>query len=229
VLVPFRLYGTQTPFVNVEGGIFLRLNSVTRSTVCEAVSDEAARPLRADAQRNRQRVLDAAEAVFAAEGISVPVDVIAEKAGVGVGTLYRHFPTKEKLFEAIVIERIEQLVVDARGRLGSDDPGSAFFDFLQHMVGEVALKRDLIAALSGAGVEFEVVAAGAKQELQDAVRDLLLAAQLVGAVRQDVTGEVVLSLVGGTCMASEGHHAAVSPLNLLQIVCDGLKAPERSL
>ncbi len=73
-------------------------------------------PLRADALRNRARVLEAAEAVFAAEGLAVPVDVIAERACVGVGTLYRHFPTKEKLFEAILLERIvEDHVARTRG------------------------------------------------------------------------------------------------------------------
>ena len=106
-------------------------------------------------QRNRARLLEAAEAVFAAEGISVPVDLIAEKAGVGVGTLYRHFPTKEKLFEAILIGRIDEIADDARARVDSDDPGTAFFDFLAHLVEESALKRDLIQALMGAGVEIE--------------------------------------------------------------------------
>ena len=201
---------------------------MSNTTGCEGISEGAARPLRADAQRNRLRVLEAAEAVFASEGISVPVDVIAEKAGVGVGTLYRHFPTKEKLFEAILIQRLEELVADARGRLGSDDPGAAFFGFLRHLVDEVVLKRDFILAMSGAGVEFEVVAADAKEDLQRAVADLLRAAQAAGAVRDDVTGAVVLSLVGGTCMAAEGHHQEAAPLDLLQIICDGLRTAETS-
>ena len=201
---------------------------MSNTTGCEGISEGGARPLRADAQRNRLRVLEAAEAVFASEGISVPVDVIAEKAGVGVGTLYRHFPTKEKLFEAILIQRLEELVADARGRLGSDDPGAAFFGFLRHLVDEVVLKRDFILAMSGAGVEFEVVAADAKEDLQSAVADLLRAAQAAGAVRDDVTGAVVLSLVGGTCMAAEGHHQEAAPLDLLQIICDGLRTAETS-
>ena len=201
---------------------------MSNTTGCEGISEGAARPLRADAQRNRLRVLEAAEAVFASEGISVPVDVIAEKAGVGVGTLYRHFPTKEKLFEAILIQRLEELVADARGRLGSDDPGAAFFGFLRHLVDEVVLKRDFILAMSGAGVEFEVVAADAKEDLQRAVADLLRAAQAAGAVRDDVTGAVVLSLVGGTCMAAEGHHQEAAPLDLLKIICDGLRTAETS-
>jgi AcrR family transcriptional regulator len=201
---------------------------MTDSTGCERVCEEGSRPLRADARRNRMLVLEAAEAVFASEGISVPVDVIAEKAGVGVGTLYRHFPTKEKLFEAILVQRVEDLIADARGRLGCGAPGAAFFGFLQHLVEVFTQKRDLILAISGAGVEFEVVAAEAKQHLEAAVTDLLLAAQRAGAVRSDVSSEVVLSLVGGTCMAADGHHGSVPPLDLLQIICDGLRMPERA-
>ena len=77
------------------------------------------------------RILEAAEVVFAAEGIEVPVDVIAEKAGVGVGTLYRHFPTKEKLCEAILLERLAALTVDARALADAEDPAAAFFGFLE--------------------------------------------------------------------------------------------------
>jgi AcrR family transcriptional regulator len=184
---------------------------------------EGARPLRVDAQRNRVRVLEAAESVFAAEGLGAPVDLIAEKAGVGVGTLYRHFPTKEKLFEAILVDRIETLAAETRCRSTADDPGAAFFGFLQHMVAEAASKRDLIMALAGAGLEFEVVAADAKTELQIGIQELLGRAQRAGAVRPDVTGEVVMSLVGGTCMAADrpGH---ADPSALLAIICDGLRA-----
>ena len=163
--------------------------------------EEGSRPLRADALRNRARVLEAAESVFAAEGISVPVDVIAEKAGVGVGTLYRHFPTKEKLFEAILIDRLAAIAADARARVDAEDPGAAFFAFLQHLVEESILKRDLIQALLGAGVEIEQAAAPAKRDLEAAVSDLLAVAQKAGAVRSDVTPAVVISLVGATCMA----------------------------
>ena len=82
-----------------------------------------ARPMRADAVKNRQRILDAAEAIFATEGLSVPIDTVAERAGVGVGTLYRHFPTKEALFEAIVTARLEYLLELARAHAGAADPG----------------------------------------------------------------------------------------------------------
>jgi AcrR family transcriptional regulator len=193
-------------------------------TCDEELCGEGVRPLRADAQRNRARLLEAAEAVFAAEGISVPVDLIAEKAGVGIGTLYRHFPTKEKLFEAILIGRIVDIVEDARARIESDDPGAAFFGFLEHLVEESTSKRDLIQALLGAGVEIELAVADTKRDLEDAVGRLLEVAQRAGAVRADVCSAVVLSLVGATCIAAEPSHNAMAE-DLLPIICDGLRPP----
>ena len=184
---------------------------------------DAARPLRADAQRNRARVLEAAEAVFAAEGIEVPIDVVAAKAGVGVGTVYRHFPTKERLFEAIMVERVTALAADAKARLETDDPKTAFFDFFDFLVTEVLLKRDLITAIAGAGVEFDVVAAGAKAQLDAAVSALLIAAQGAGTVREDVTASVVLSLVSATCMAAKGSHPGAPVSEMLAVVRDGLR------
>ena len=187
--------------------------------------EEPLRPLRADAQRNRARVLEAAESVFAAEGINVPVDVIAEKAGVGIGTLYRHFPTKEKLFEAILIGRIADITADALACVNSEDPGRAFFGFLEDLVEETSSKRDLIQALLGAGVEVEEAVAETKQGLEAAVGELLQVAQRAGAVRSDVTTEVVLSLVGATCMAADRPLKTAMPREMLNIVCDGLRPP----
>jgi len=189
---------------------------------------QSCRPPRADSVRNRARVLAAAETVFAEQGLSAPVDVIAEKAGVGVGTLYRHFPTKEKLYEAILIERVVEITADARARLGSDDPGTAFFGFLEHLVDQSSLKRDLINAMAGAGVVFEVVAAEAKLELEAAMSELLAAAQSAGSVRSDVTPAVVVSLVGATCMAADQPHGSPSPQQMLTIVCDGLRVTARA-
>jgi AcrR family transcriptional regulator len=190
----------------------------------DSSSAAAARPLRSDAQRNRTRILEAAEVLFAGEGIEVPVDTIAEKAGVGVGTLYRHFPTKEKLCEAILLERLTQLTVDARALAEAEDPDAAFFGFLDHVVEEAAAKRDLMVAVMGAGAEFEVAAADVKEALSVAMDTLLRRAQCAGAVRADVTALMVMSLVGATCQASS-HHGGAPAGDLLAIICDGLRAP----
>ena len=191
-------------------------------------SDSAsdARPLRADAQRNRTRILEAAEVVFASEGIEVPVDTIAEKAGVGVGTLYRHFPTKEKLCEAILLERLAVLTDDARALGCAEDPAAAFFGFLEHVVEEGAAKRDLLVAVMGAGVEFEAAAAEVKEGLRAAIGVLLERAQAVGAVRPDVEASTVMSLAGATCQAA-AHTGGAPACDLLGIVCDGLR-PQRA-
>jgi len=185
------------------------------------------RPLRADAQRNRARILEAAESVFAAEGIEAQVDTIAEKAGVGVGTLYRHFPTKEKLCEAILLERLSQLTLDAQALAEAEDPASAFFGFLEHVVEEGAAKRDLLVAVMGANVEFEVAAIDVKEGLHDALGTLLRRAQSVGAVRPDVTAMMVMSLVGATCQAT-AHATTAHAGDLLAIICDGLRPQSAS-
>jgi AcrR family transcriptional regulator len=197
---------------------------VERTLKGEAGCDEAtgARPQRADAQRNRARILEAAENVFAVEGIDVPVDLIAEKAGVGVGTLYRHFPTKEKLCEAVLMDRLLALTVDAQSLADADDPKAAFFGFLTHFVEEGAAKRDLIVAVMGAGMEMDEFSQAVKQDLNEAIGVLLHRAQAVGAVRPDVQPDAVLALLGATCQATV-HSAAAPALDLLTIVCDGLR------
>ena len=106
-----------------------------------AVDVSQTRPLRADARRNRDRVLEAALAAFGTEGSDVSLDEIARRAGVGAGTVYRHFPTKEALFEAVVFDRIGELVEEARALLDDPDPGRAFSSFAERLACEGALKR----------------------------------------------------------------------------------------
>jgi AcrR family transcriptional regulator len=188
---------------------------------CDGPTQE--RPLRADALRNRARILEAAEVVFASEGIEAPVDDIAEKAGVGVGTVYRHFPNKEKLCEAILIDRLRALIEDARAQADAEDPVAAFFGFLAHFVELGVAKRHLIDAVMGAGLDFEEAAAREKEDLREAVGVLLCRAQEAGAVRADVTPSAVVSLISATCHAA-GHFEDAPPVDLLNIVCDGLRS-----
>ena len=108
-----------------------RLDTPASGTGRLAVDGGQSRPLRADARRNRNRVLEAARAAFGAEGSDVSLDEIARRAGVGPGTVYRHFATKEALFEAVVFDRIGELVEEARALLDDPDPGRAFTSFTE--------------------------------------------------------------------------------------------------
>ena len=181
------------------------------------------RPLRADAQRNRRRILEAAEATFAKEGISVPVDVVAERAGVGVGTLYRHFPTKEALFEAIVLAKLDDLeagvCVDEER-----DPTEAFFSFLMHMAEEASLKHDLFDALAAAGIDFKSRCGDRVQAVKAALDALRQRAVDEGGVRPDVTTEQVMGLVIGAVRGMEDPAMTDDERRrMVAIVCDGLR------
>lgn len=189
-----------------------------------AATGELARPLRADARRNRERVLKVAQEVFAAEGPAVEIDEIARRAGVGVGTIYRHFPTKEALAQAIVSGHLERLLLHARSLVTADNPGDAFFAFLSRFVEEGAAKRDLMAALSNHGLRVPCPTTGRADELRDVVSQLLVRAQHAGSVRHDVGAEELLALVAATIMAGkcQGSERS-SQQRLLGIVCDGLR------
>ncbi len=183
------------------------------------------RPLRADAKRNRQRVLEIAQRAFASDGLAVPIDEIARRANLGVGTLYRHFPTKEALFEAIVVGRMEQLVDEARVGAKAADPGAAFFGFLTRMVEEGAAKKDFLTALAGTGYDLQRIAA-IKQRMKRAVAVLVERAQRAGAVRADVSAGDVLTLVMGTVGAADRNGAGPAERKrLLQVIFDGLRPP----
>jgi AcrR family transcriptional regulator len=186
------------------------------------------KPLRADAERNRQRLLEVAQAVFAAEGLAVPIDEIARRAGLGVGTLYRHFPTKEALFEAIVVGRLESMVAYGDERIEAPETGSAFFDFLGRMVEEGAAKRDFTDALASTGVDLTKVLGGLKKELARIMGVLLKRAQAAGAVRPDVGVPEVLALMTGAFTSIDRLGAGPKARErLLAIVCDGLRGPAR--
>ncbi|MFI0723574.1 TetR/AcrR family transcriptional regulator [Streptomyces sp. NPDC021224] len=184
--------------------------------------------MRADAKRNRDLLLRAAQDAFAEEGIGVSLDSVARRAGVGPGTLYRHFPTKEALFEAVVHERLRQLVARAREAAGDTDPGAAFFGFVAHMVREAAPKQDLVDALGGAGAQVRTAVTATAGELRDEVGRLLVRAQRAGAVRPDLGTADLMALLSGVLHALRGRPrdpaAPVDQDLLVAVVCDGLAA-----
>jgi AcrR family transcriptional regulator len=175
------------------------------------------RPLRADAARNREKVLRAAREAFAESGYGVPLDEIAARAGVGPGTVYRHFPAKEALFEAVVTARVEDLIADARGRAAAAAPGEAFFGFLARMAEESAAKRDLPDAISIAG--------SLREDLHAALDVLLLHAQEAGAVRAGVrTSDLVVLLKGMFASLADSTDPVLREL-VFSVLADGLRPP----
>ncbi|MFI0897275.1 TetR/AcrR family transcriptional regulator [Streptomyces sp. NPDC020983] len=184
--------------------------------------------MRADARRNRELLLRAAQDAFAEEGIGVPLDEVARRAGVGPGTLYRHFPTKEALFEAVVHERLRELAARAREAADAADPGAAFFGFVAHMVREAAPKQDLVDALGGAGAELQTALAATAGELREEVGRLLARAQRSGAVRPDLGAGDLMALLSGLLHALRGRSrdpaAPADQEVMTAVLCDGLAA-----
>jgi AcrR family transcriptional regulator len=163
-------------------------------------------------------VLAVAAEVFAAEGLSVPVHEIARRAGVGTGTVSRHFPTKEDLFAAILLRRMAELTSRADTLVASLEPGDAFFTYFTEVVRAGGDHKGLADALAGAGYDLDRAGAEAGVDVSTRLRDLLLEAQRAGAVRSDVTYADVKALMTG-CMVGD----SLGPL--IAVVCQGLAAP----
>lgn len=181
------------------------------------------RPLRADARRNRARVLEVAAEVFAAEGLSVPVSEIARRVGVGTGTVSRHFPTKEDLFAAILLVRMKGLASEADALAERADPGPAFFAFFAAVVREGAANRGLSEALRGAGCDLEATAARDGYSVSERLGNLLGRAQQAGAVRSDVDSADVKALMVG-CLARADDDPDGSALHrIVDVACEGLR------
>jgi AcrR family transcriptional regulator len=183
------------------------------------------KPLRADAARNRAKVLTAAQEAFAAEGLAVPLDEIARRAGVGAGTVYRHFPTKEALFEAVMLDRVTRLVAYAESLVTAADPGAAFFEFAHRMIVGAAASQDLVDAILAADLGEASLIVAAKRALNQAGAKLLTRAQRDGVVRKDIGIDELMVLFSGAVMTlrqrpGEAHLQKV----VFEVLRDGLRA-----
>jgi AcrR family transcriptional regulator len=178
---------------------------------------DSTRPMRADARRNRARVLDAALTAFAREGLSVPVQEIARRAGVGTGTVSRHFPTKESLFAAVLQSRVDFLVSQAKELESWPDAGAAFFRFFELIIDEGAANLGLAEAMSGAGLDLSTF----NDEIFTAERALLGRAQAAGAVRADLDHADVKAMITG-CLTRADDPAARA--RLIAVMCAGMRA-----
>jgi AcrR family transcriptional regulator len=194
-----------------------------------AVPQASERHLRVDAQRNRERILDAATALMATHGIDVPIDEIAQLAQVGVGTVYRNFPTKGALFEALLLARIEPLVLAARSACEADDPGDAFVTFVRRLSDEFADFKALADAMAASGVEFTVAKQEIAGQLIAAVEELLKRAQDAGRIRPDVTITDVSAMMTGLSHTDPLFMDPPQRHRCVALVCDSLLVGARSL
>jgi AcrR family transcriptional regulator len=192
------------------------------------MSTAAVRPLRADARRNRERVLAAARAVFAEQGREAQMDDVARHAEVGVGTVYRHFPTKEALIEALAVDSFERVTAKAKEALAIEDPWEALTSTLWSGAEILASDRslsELLALIPGPTLQGLPV----EQELNAAMTELIRRAQEVGALRPDVILDDIPMLMCGIGSATRKDHRCPDAWRRhMSIVIDGLRASTAS-
>jgi AcrR family transcriptional regulator len=189
----------------------------------ETPSAAIARKPRADAIRNRERVLEAAKAVFSAGGPDASLEAVARRAGVGIGTLYRHFPTRQALFEAVYRREVQQLSELAESLKGEPDAVDALRRWLRSNVEFVATKKGMSAALALAVQSSSELTAFSFERLTKAVGALLDRAVAAGEIRSDISPEDVLRALVGMCYLHDQPGWQKSVVRLLDVFVDGLR------
>ncbi|WP_370123663.1 TetR/AcrR family transcriptional regulator [Bradyrhizobium sp. USDA 329] len=185
-------------------------------------TDHTRKP-RADAVRNRERVLEAAKVVFSAGGPEASLEAVAKRAGVGIGTLYRHFPTREDLFEAVYRREVEQLSELAEQLKYAKDPVDALRRWLRSNVEFVATKKGMSAALALTFQSSSELAAFSMDRLTKAIGSLLDRAVAAGQMRGDISPEDLLRALVGMCYMHDQPGWQSSVLRMLDVFVDGLR------
>ena len=193
-----------------------------------ARSPKTARKPRADSVRNRDLLLKAAAKVFSAGGPEASLEAVAKRAGVGIGTLYRHFPTRESLFEAVYRREVDDLAELADGLAEAEPPVEALRQWLRANVQLVATKKGMLAALALAAHRPPDLYAYSFERLSKAVGGLLDRAVAGGEIRADVTPEDLLRALVGMSYSYDQPDWQATVLRLVDIFVDGLSAKQRT-
>ncbi len=192
---------------------------------CDAVvSADTTKPLRADAARNRNKLLDAATTAFTDRGVDVSLEDIARSAGVGIGTLYRHFPTREDLVMAVYGHQVDALVQRSHELPEQLPPGEALHEWMRGFVDYYAVKMGMVNLLRSMmeGSRAEAFQC-AREQLLEAAERVLQPAIDAGAVRADVTAQELSRALGGICLASSTPDGQATSLAIVDLVFDGLR------
>ncbi len=194
------------------------MNTDSAITVTQSV-----KPLRADAQRNRQTLLATAREVFSAGELEIRMEDIARKAGVGVGTLYRHFETREALIEAVYQQEIDMLCASAADLLGTMSADEAFSTFLNRLIAHAADNRGLATALIAGMVQNSPAFTRGSGQVMEAVTLLLNAAVNEKRFRADIEPTTVLIVVGALCSAQNDPSWQQRAQAVVALLLDGLR------
>lgn len=194
-----------------------------RPSAGQPAADCEGRRVRADARRNRDGLLAAAATAFAANGVDAPLESIARDAGLGIGTLYRHFPTRDTLIEAVYRREVELLCDSVGPLLAELPPDEALAAWMQRFVAYVATKRGLADALKAmVGKDSELVRS-THVRITQAVTTVLTAASDAGTIRSDVDPRDLMRAMGGICLAADQRDLSALAARLVALLMDGLR------
>src|SRR5450631_901950 len=194
------------------------------TSAASGAPDSHERMQRADARRNREALLESAGEAFAEHGTAASLEDVARRAGVGIGTLYRHFPTREALVEAAYRHGVEQLC-DAADQLLAEQPADVALElWMRDFVGYVATKRGLAATLKlSADDSHTELFAYVHDRMKAAIKSLVDAAAATGRIRSDVEGADLIRALGGSCMVSNQAGWQDQARRLVSLLMDGLR------
>jgi AcrR family transcriptional regulator len=194
------------------------------STTVKTPTAEVAAPrgVRVDAQRNLDALLEAAKAVFGASGVDAPVREIAARAGVGVATVYRHFPLRSDLIAAVFRREVDACAAAGPALAREHDPGEALARWLRRYAGFIATKRGLAAALHSGDAAFDALPAYFRQHLEPTLQSLLDAAVAAGRIRDDVEPYELLRAIGNLSVAAS-EDGGLHGRRMVDLLIDGLR------
>ncbi|MFF1356177.1 TetR/AcrR family transcriptional regulator [Streptomyces sp. NPDC058297] len=186
-------------------------------------ADRGERPLRADALRNRENLVTVARAAFAAAEGTVALEAIAREAGVGIGTLYRHFPTREALLEAVYAAELDAVTMSAPALLAELPPDVALRAWLDNYAKFTATKRGMIDTLRAGWASGRLTTPATRERITAAIRTILAAGAEAGSLRGDVDPDDVTAIVLGTFLSTAATGTPEQTGRMLDLVVDAVR------